>query len=286
MDDRYELYRTVEEMGPWSPWRPWFEGIADAPTSPGVYLFRLSRSRQIVYVGMAGPRSAPHPGVRGRLMIYKRGRGATSGFGQAALDRALQDDDFVESRLAELRNGNPRRAHEWAQDAIDWADVEVCWTTCATKAEALELERRVERVLLHAGLWNRSAMKAAIAPHIVSESAADPELARDAWTEYVKRIDLELLYAVMWSQSTEADGFRVMNGHAKGVTPMKRLLNKHFDVPVRDKSHPVNARVRNWVNDELTKRGWVERPRNDGYYVLLRDIDREQALGDAGSARD
>jgi hypothetical protein len=34
-------------------------------------------------------------GIRGRLTVYRRGRAAVSGLGEAAMDRALRDPDWL-----------------------------------------------------------------------------------------------------------------------------------------------------------------------------------------------
>lgn len=111
----------------------------------------------IVYVGMAGERRGQ--GIRGRLSIYRRGKGAVSGFGEAALDRALADAAFVEKHLEDVRAGNPVRASIWAQDAIRWLDVEVRWAECETGADALSLESEAVEVLRAHEIWNRVASR-------------------------------------------------------------------------------------------------------------------------------
>lgn len=62
----------------------------------------------IIYVGMAGERRGQ--GVRGRLAIYGTGKGLASGLGEAVLDRALADPDWLQQRLDEVHAGQPRRA--------------------------------------------------------------------------------------------------------------------------------------------------------------------------------
>lgn len=113
----------------WSDWKSFEIAAPHAPLVPGVYQMR-KRDGLIVYVGMAGERRGQ--GIRGRLSIYRRGKGAVSGFGEAALDRALADAAFVEKHLEDVRAGNPVRASIWAQDAIRWLDVEVRWAECET----------------------------------------------------------------------------------------------------------------------------------------------------------
>ena len=107
----------------WSSWRPIDAAAREATTDPGVYVARSDG--QIVYVGMAGERRGQ--GVRGRLQIYARGRGAVSGLGEAALDRALADPAWLAQRLASLHADGPARTKEWASDAIRRAQLELCW---------------------------------------------------------------------------------------------------------------------------------------------------------------
>lgn len=48
-------------------------------------------------------------GLRGRLTVYGRRRGAVSGFGEAALDRALADPDWIAAQLEALRTSGAKR---------------------------------------------------------------------------------------------------------------------------------------------------------------------------------
>jgi hypothetical protein len=73
---------------------------------------RAGETGPLVYVVMAGERGGR--GVRGRLETYLRGKGAVSGLGQACLDRAFADPDWVAQRLVELKEGAPLRAKGWA----------------------------------------------------------------------------------------------------------------------------------------------------------------------------
>lgn len=142
-------------LAKWSSWSPWNEAVRIAPPMPGVYMIQVAD--RIVYVGHAGERAGGIPGIRGRLAIYKSGKGAASGFGMAALDRALVDPDFVRARLSELEEGRRLRTVEWAKAAIASFGPTVCWTTTPDKASAADLERRVEDALRLAAvaLWNR-----------------------------------------------------------------------------------------------------------------------------------
>ena len=115
-----EIHHRLAALTEWSEWRAYEEAVGDAPRLPGVYLFRAPSTGQVVYVGMAGERAGGGrpQGLRGRLSVYKSGKGAVSGFGEAALDRALADPVWVEQQLALLRSNGPRRAKLWAADAI------------------------------------------------------------------------------------------------------------------------------------------------------------------------
>ncbi|GHE88613.1 hypothetical protein GCM10017786_20770 [Amycolatopsis deserti] len=64
----------------------------------------LARSHgTIVYAGMAGERSGR--GIRGRLAVYASGKGAVSGLGEAAFNRALANPVWACARLAALEAG-------------------------------------------------------------------------------------------------------------------------------------------------------------------------------------
>src|SRR3954468_13963412 len=79
-------YADVQAKADWSRWRPFPDAITDAPRLPGVYLLREPTAHLIRYVGMAGERvgSGRAQGLRGRLAVYRSGKGAVSGFGEAA----------------------------------------------------------------------------------------------------------------------------------------------------------------------------------------------------------
>jgi hypothetical protein len=151
---------SVGQLATWSDWEPFSAGVATVPRQPGVYLFAVRG--QIVYVGMAGERAgrdgqrAPK-GLRGRLARYASGRAAASGFGEAVLDRALADGDFLKERLRVLEQQGPERVLEWARAALDHVDAWFCYTTCPTATAAVTLERSVEAELRRLGLepWNR-----------------------------------------------------------------------------------------------------------------------------------
>ena len=121
-------YRELDDVDPltgladWSAWPPFEDAVAAAPNTPGVYLARESASRSIVYVGMAGERRGR--GIRGRLSVYRSGKAAVSGLGEAAMDRALADPEWIRARLAELDSTGPVRIRIWAAKALEDASVE------------------------------------------------------------------------------------------------------------------------------------------------------------------
>jgi hypothetical protein len=143
----------VEALADWSLWEPLLVAAPTAPQLPGVYMVRQGDEGAVVYVGMAGERRGE--GIRGRLRIYTSGKGMTSGLGEAVADRALADASFVRARLAEIEAGHPRRAKQWAAQAVADADLSVRWAVTADRAAAAVLERRIMRALPRADLWNR-----------------------------------------------------------------------------------------------------------------------------------
>lgn len=142
----------LEELveGRWSDWQSLEHAAMNGPTHPGVYAFRQGDS--VVYVGMAGERSGK--GIRGRLSFYAQGR-ALSGLGEAAMDRALADPDWVAQRLNTMRTTGAERTTQWMRLAIAYCDLTVAWRATNTAEEARELEAQI----LHAGdrsvIWNR-----------------------------------------------------------------------------------------------------------------------------------
>ncbi|WP_458107694.1 hypothetical protein M1D51_19510 [Arthrobacter sp. R3-55] len=150
----YHLPATDRGHRVWSEWVPFDLALPLAPLFPGVYTFRKADEPEPgpVYIGMAGERKGT--GIRGRLSIYASGRGATSGLGEHAMDRALADPAWIQARLDEAIAGRPMRATVAARSAIDHARLEVRWQTVSTRAEALVLEGQL--IAEHAGrLWNR-----------------------------------------------------------------------------------------------------------------------------------
>lgn len=146
-------WEVVGALAAWAPWQPLTTAAEAAPRAPGVYLARSGPQGPLVYVGMAGERRGA--GLRGRLRVYASGKAAVSGLGEAALDRALADPEWVVERLAEVRAHQPRRAKAWAQLALGAADLHVCWATRPDRASAAALEADILRSLPTHALWNR-----------------------------------------------------------------------------------------------------------------------------------
>ena len=145
---------VVASLASWSPWLPFGDAVLTAPRQPGVYLAREGVRGDLVYVGMAGERRGQ--GLRGRLTVYRRGKAAVSGLGEAVLDRALADPAFVQEHLDDLLAGRPKRAAAWAQDALRRADLHIRWAVTPDRSTAVALERTVLNALSASPLWNRA----------------------------------------------------------------------------------------------------------------------------------
>lgn len=145
---------TQAPHGTWSEWIPFDEALRVAPRFPGVYMLRIAAEahRGPVYIGIAGERKGN--GLRGRLAIYASGKGAGSGLGEHAFDRALEDPTWLRARLDEALAGYPMRAKAAARSAIDHAGLEVRWQTFETRAQALKVEAQLISEYRHQ-LWNR-----------------------------------------------------------------------------------------------------------------------------------
>jgi hypothetical protein len=154
---REEVYTEVDMLARWTDWVPFFDGARSIDRLPGVYSMRSGD--RIIYVGMAGERAGSGKGkpsgLRGRLARYTSGKAAASGFGEAALDRALADVAFVKQQLATLEGGEPRRTTEWAKEAIRWHRVELRWTICSDADTARTLEDQVVNLLRPYGIVTR-----------------------------------------------------------------------------------------------------------------------------------
>lgn len=151
-----DAYAEVEDLASWSPWMPFDDAVQHSPREPGVYLFRDTRTCAIIYAGHAGERagSGRAQGIYGRLSVYRSGKAAVSGFGEAALDRALADPEWVETQLRHLRDDGPRRAKEWAAAAVRRSSPEISWAVRPEKADAQMLEAAVLLILRPQGVWN------------------------------------------------------------------------------------------------------------------------------------
>jgi hypothetical protein len=121
----------------WSEWVPFATALAVAPRQPGVYMAREGSSGGAVYIGMAGERRGQ--GIRGRLAIYASGKGLASGLGEAVLDRALADPEWLRSRLNELETSGPRRAKHWGIEAFARGDAR----TVPSREASVSLSGRV-----------------------------------------------------------------------------------------------------------------------------------------------
>ncbi len=152
-----ERYAEVHALAEWSDWFPFEIAIRAAPREPGVYLMRESVTGIIRYVGMAGERagSGRPQGLRGGLAAYRTGKSAVGGFGEAALDLALADPDWVEQQLQDLRRNGPKRTKDWVQAAVVRLGLEVSLSVTADRDDALYLEGQVLNRLRTHGLWNR-----------------------------------------------------------------------------------------------------------------------------------
>ena len=265
-----EANATVETLASWSQWVPFMHALEFAPRVPGVYMFGRPSTGDVIYVGMAGERAgsgSAMQGLRGRLTVYGRGRGAVSGFGEAALDRALADPDWIAAQLEALRTSGAKRTKVWAREAIEHLAPQVRWATRETGAEARELEGRIVSLLAPHGLWNRAAAAAKEAP----SADLDPV---ELLTVRGHTIDLDVLYRQMHRHSMVGpDGVRVFVGNSPDVPAMKRLLHSLFGVPVRDGIDPVNNAVRSAARDRLGALGWaIKDVGHSGRYVLRRDL--------------
>lgn len=152
--DSMQADDIIAPLAAWSPWLPFNDAALRAPRLPGVYLAREGAGGELAYVGMAGERRGQ--GLRGRLTVYRRGKAAVSGLGEAVLDRALADPAFVRAHLDELLAGRPKRAAAWAQDALRHADLHIRWAVTPDRPMAAVLERAVLDALAASPLWNRA----------------------------------------------------------------------------------------------------------------------------------
>lgn len=120
---------------------------------PGVYPAREGADGELVYVGMASERHGK--GIRGRLTVYARGKALASGLGEAVLDRALADSQWLHDRIREVDGGHARRAWQWGMLAFERANLHVSWAVSADGRAARTLEREILSALAKHTLWNR-----------------------------------------------------------------------------------------------------------------------------------
>ncbi|MFD9597166.1 hypothetical protein ACFWA9_31045 [Kitasatospora sp. NPDC059973] len=143
-------------MAEWSAWVSLEKARLAVPRLPGVYIARSKLEGHVVYVGCAKERAGngarPARGMQGRIAKYTSG--LASGLGEAALDRALADPQWLRERLAEVETGQPMRAARWAKAALARAELELCWAVTVTGNEAKALEDQVIAAL-RPTLWNR-----------------------------------------------------------------------------------------------------------------------------------
>jgi len=114
-------------------------------------MVRRVGTSDVVYIGSAGERRGS--GLRGRLRVYTSGKAAVSGLGEAVLDRALAQPNFIRGCLERAEAGKPLRAKELSRLAMARAELEVRWTTVASKPEAEALEHQL--IAAARNLWNR-----------------------------------------------------------------------------------------------------------------------------------
>lgn len=154
-----DVIAAVEQTATWTPWSRFSDVATEAPTTPGVYMFRSEG--KIIYVGVAGPRDGngtkDPKGLFGRFTIYRGGR--VTGFGQALFDAALADREFLQGRIAELDSGQPRRAVDWVRTAYEHYDPDVRWAVLNTKDDALRIEKQIVGMLREYDLLNREAVR-------------------------------------------------------------------------------------------------------------------------------
>lgn len=142
----------IAALAAWSEPRPLRAAIEDAPRLPGVYLIYAGTPvEELVYVGMAGERRGK--GLRDRLRIYVTGKAGLSGFGEAALDRAVADPEWLRERADEAAAGRALRGKDFAALAVQRLNPIVRWAVAPSRTEARQLERDVGAVCER--LWNR-----------------------------------------------------------------------------------------------------------------------------------
>jgi hypothetical protein len=131
------------------------EAVTDPSNAgkPGVYRVRHRETGHELYVGCTHRRP-----VVERLREYMAGRDL-NGLGEAVLDLALNDADWLQSRLDDVRAGKSARAVHWAQAALQRADVEVSLAFTEPGEDARELESSTIALLPHEHLRNKAVVK-------------------------------------------------------------------------------------------------------------------------------
>jgi hypothetical protein len=89
------------------------------------------------------------------LAIYISGRAPHSGLGNLALERALQDTNWLRARLAPIESGDQLSVQDWSRLAVERARLDICWASTATANDGVVLERQVLDALRGQPLWNR-----------------------------------------------------------------------------------------------------------------------------------
>lgn len=138
----------------WSRWWPLREATACAPQGPGVYVARTGSQGPVVYVGAADKC------LQETFLVDMSGDAAASGLGTAALNHALADAAWLQSRATEVEKGRAAPLQGWVRAALDRADVQVCWAEALDGTSTRALEERVIAALAPVGsLWNRAAVQ-------------------------------------------------------------------------------------------------------------------------------
>jgi hypothetical protein len=145
----------VDELASWTNWCPLADAVEDPPNAnkPGVYRVRHRESRNEFYVGCTHRRPVVH-----RLREYMAGRDL-NGLGEAVLDLALNDEEWLQSRLDGVRKHKRMTAVEWAQAALEHADVEVSLSFTDPGEAARELESKTIDALPQEHLRNKVVVK-------------------------------------------------------------------------------------------------------------------------------
>jgi hypothetical protein len=145
----------IEDLASWTTWRPLVEVVKDTtlPDQPGVYRVRHRESRLEFYVGCTHIRP-----VVDRLREYMAGRDL-NGLGEAVLDLAVNDAEWLQYRLVEVRAGRSARTVHWARAALERADVEVSLAFTQPEEDRRELEAKTIDLLPQEHLRNKAVLR-------------------------------------------------------------------------------------------------------------------------------